>query len=117
MPMQEIDFSALPPGRPRIVSYEGKWNQSSDEYRGTRPVRADGLDARTRTRCEAAARAAFAALELRDYARVDLRLASGGRPFVIDANPNCDLSDGAGASPAASFGGPAYPRLIEPSSA
>ena len=60
-----------------------------------------------------AARAAFAALELRDYARVDLRLAADGPPYVIDVNPNCDLSDGAGVSRAASFGGLAYPDLIE----
>jgi D-alanine-D-alanine ligase len=113
LPMHEIDFSAMPAGRPRIVSYEGKWNLASDEYHGTRPVHAEGLDARVRALCVDAARGAFAALELRDYARVDLRLAEGGRPFVIDVNPNCDLSDGAGVSRAASFGGLAYPDLIE----
>jgi D-alanine-D-alanine ligase len=113
LPMHEIDFSAMPPDRPRIVSYEGKWDTSSVEYHGTRPVRAVGLDDETRGRCEAAARAAFAALELRDYARVDLRLAPDGTPYVIDVNPNCDLSDGAGVSRAASFGGLTYPDLIE----
>ena len=56
-----------------------------------------------RERCAAAACAAFAALELRDYARVDLRVAADGTPYVIDVNPNCDLSDGAGVSRAASF--------------
>jgi hypothetical protein len=28
MPMHEIDFSALPAGRPRIVSYDGKWDRA-----------------------------------------------------------------------------------------
>ncbi len=111
LPMHEIDFSAMPAGRPRIVSYEGKWNRDSAEYHGTRPVRAE-VDARTRARCEEAAHAAVAALELRDYARVDLRVADGN-PRVIDVNPNCDLSDGAGVSRAASFGGLTYPELIE----
>jgi D-alanine-D-alanine ligase len=112
LPPHEIDFSELPAGWPRIVSYEGKWKLDSDEYRGTRPVRAE-LASRVRAACVAAARAAFAALELRDYARVDLRLTPRGEPFVIDVNPNCDLSDGAGVSRAASFGGLAYPDLIE----
>jgi D-alanine-D-alanine ligase len=113
LPMHEIDFSTLPADRPRIVSYLGKWDASSVEYQGTRSVRCVGLDDATRDRCVAAARAAFLALGLRDYARCDLRLARDGTPYVIDVNPNCDLSDGAGVSRAASFGGLSYPDLIE----
>ena len=113
LPMHEIDFSAMPAHKPRIVSYDAKWDASSDEYAGTRSVRAMPLDAAVRARCEAAARAAFACLELRDYARVDLRLGADGVPYVIDVNPNCDLSDGAGVSRAASFAGIGYAELIE----
>ena len=113
LPMHEIDFSAMPAHKPRIVSYEGKWDASSDEYHGTRSVRCGELDAVTRARCQAAARAAFHALELRDYARVDLRVSAEGVPYVIDVNPNCDLSDGAGVSRAASYGGLSYPQLIQ----
>ncbi len=112
LPMHEIDFSTLPADRPRIVSYLGKWDPSSVEYRGTRSVECQGLGAEARGRCVAAARDAFFALGLRDYARVDLRLATDGTPYVIDVNPNCDLSDGAGVSRAASFGGISYPDLI-----
>lgn len=112
LPLHEIDFSALPADRPRIVTYDGKWDPASPEYLGTTPVRAV-LDPETRARCEAAARAAFTALELRDYARCDLRLAGDGTPYVIDVNPNCDLSAQAGVARAASYGGIAYPELIE----
>jgi D-alanine-D-alanine ligase len=111
LPMHEIDFSSLPAGCPKIVTHAGKWDTASIEYRGTQPVRAE-LDQATRARCEGAARAAFAALELRDYARVDLRIDGAGQPFVIDVNPNCDLSDGAGVSRAAGFGGWSYQDLI-----
>jgi D-alanine-D-alanine ligase len=112
LPLHEIDFSTLPSDRPRIVSYLGKWDPSSVDYQGTKSVKCVGLDERLRARCVAAARAAFHALGLRDYARVDVRLAKDGTPYVIDVNPNCDLSDGAGVSRAASFGGIAYPDLI-----
>jgi D-alanine-D-alanine ligase len=111
LPMHEIDFSTLPRDRPRIVSYLGKWDPSSVEYQGTKSVKCEGLDESSRRRCVDAARAAFFALGLRDYARVDVRLA-GGTPWVIDVNPNCDLSDGAGVSRAASFGGLGYSDLI-----
>ena len=113
LPMHEVDFSDMPDDRPRIVSYEAKWQPSSLEYAGTRSVRARPLAESVRQQCEEVARAAFVALELRDYARVDLRLAPDGQPYVIDVNPNCDLSDGAGVSRAASFGGLSYPELIE----
>jgi D-alanine-D-alanine ligase len=113
LPMHEVDFAAMPAGAPRIVTYDGKWDPGSDEYRGTQSVRAEGLDDELRARCAEVARAAFAALELRDYARVDLRLGGDGTPYVIDVNPNCDLSDGAGVCRAASFAGIAYPELIE----
>jgi D-alanine-D-alanine ligase len=112
LPMHEVDFGAMPAGAPHIVTYDGKWDPSSQEYKGTRSVRAE-VTAALRDRCAAAARAAFEALELRDYARVDLRVAADGTPYVIDVNPNCDLSDGAGVCRAASFGGLSYPDLIE----
>jgi D-alanine-D-alanine ligase len=112
LPMHEVDFSDMPAGAPHIVTYEGKWNTDSPEYHGTRPMKAE-LPPAARARLADAARAAFDALELRDYARVDLRLASDGKAYVIDVNPNCDLSNGAGVSRAAGFGGIAYPELIE----
>lgn len=112
LPMHEVDFGEMPRGAPHIVTYDGKWEPSSPEYKGTRPIKAELSDG-LRARCAEAARAAFAALELADYARVDVRLAADGTPYIIDVNPNCDLSDGAGVSRAARFGGIAYPDLIE----
>lgn len=64
-------------------------------------------------RIASTALAAFDALELRDYARVDFRLTDDGNPYVIDVNPNCDLSDLAGGfSKAAKAGGLNYRDLI-----
>jgi D-alanine-D-alanine ligase len=112
-PFFEIDFSEMPPDRPRIVSFEGKWVQDSVEYGGTRPVRCEGLSPALRNRVAETALAAFEAIGLRDYARIDIRLAEGGVPYVIDVNPNCDLSDLAGGfSKAARAGGVSYEDLI-----
>lgn len=112
LPMHEIDFSDMPAGLPRIVSYLGKWDPSSAEFAGTRPTRCL-LDDDVRVLVERAARVAFEALELNDYARVDVRLAADHTPYVIDVNPNCDLTDGAGFSRAAGYGGLSYDLLIE----
>jgi D-alanine-D-alanine ligase len=112
-PFFEIDFSDMPSDRPRIVSFEGKWVEDSVEYRGTRPVRCDGLSPELRDRVAATALAAFEAMDLRDYARMDVRLTAEGTPYVIDVNPNCDLSDLAGGfSKAARAGGLSYKDVI-----
>ncbi len=58
----------------------------------------EGLSPEVLARIAEVAETAFDAMELRDYARLDVRLSAEGIPYVIDVNPNCDLSDGAGGS-------------------
>jgi D-alanine-D-alanine ligase len=112
-PFFEIDFSDLPAELPKIVSFEGKWVEHSVEYKGTRPVRCEGLSPELRAEVAQAALAAFRAAGLRDYARMDIRLSKDGTPYVIDVNPNCDLSDLAGGySRAAKAAGLSYRELI-----
>jgi D-alanine-D-alanine ligase len=112
LPLHEIDFSEMPADRPRIVSFEAKWVEGSAEYKGTRPVPCS-VPEPIRQRIEQVALAAFAALELRDYGRVDVRLDAAGTPWVIDVNPNCDLSrEGGGFSRACRAAGIRYEDLI-----
>jgi D-alanine-D-alanine ligase len=112
LPLFEIDFSAMPADRPHIVSFEGKWVESSPEYTGTCPVRCQ-VGPEVQERVAQVALAAFAALELRDYGRVDIRLSREGVPYVIDVNPNCDLSAAAGGfARAANAAGLTYDKLI-----
>jgi D-alanine-D-alanine ligase len=116
-PFFEIDFADMPAGRPKIVSFEGKWVEDSDEYRGTKPIPCRPLGPELEARVRGVALAAFGAMELRDYGRVDIRLAEGGpdagTPYVIDINPNCDLSDVAGGfSKAARAAGVGYDEVI-----
>jgi D-alanine-D-alanine ligase len=96
LPLSEIDFTDMPAERPRIVSFEGKWLETSVEFHGTKPVPCVGLSAEVQARIADVARTAFTAMELRDYGRLDLRLAADGTPYVIDVNPNCDLSAASG---------------------
>ena len=112
-PFFEIDFSDMPSDRPNIVSFEGKWVEDSIEYKGTRPVRCEGLSTELRACIAKTALNAFRAVGLRDYGRIDFRLSPAGVPYAIDVNPNCDLSDLAGGySRAAKAAGLSYKELI-----
>lgn len=112
LPFHEIDFTGLPDELPRIVSYAGKWDTDSAEFIYTRPTRCR-IEEPLRAAVERAARDAFDALGLADYARIDVRLAPDGTPYVIDVNPNCDLGESAGFARAAGYGGLDYPSLVE----
>jgi D-alanine-D-alanine ligase len=112
LPLHEIDFSAMPEGRPHIVSYAAKWDESHVDYAGTRSVPMREATGALRQAIEDVARAAYRTLGLCDFGRVDLRVDQGGAPWVIDINPNCDLSPDAGAARAAAHAGIEYPELI-----
>jgi len=112
LPLHEIDFAAMPAGRPHIVSYAAKWDENHVDYVGTKPVPLRDADAALVARIAATARAAWDAVGLRDYGRVDLRVDAAGTPWVIDVNPNCDISPDAGVHRAAMAHGWDYPTLI-----
>lgn len=112
LPLHEIDFSAMPPGRPHIVSYAAKWDENHVDYAGTRPALMQDVSADVERAIQTVAIAAYQALGLRDFGRIDVRVDATGRPWVIDVNPNCDLSPDAGVARAAAHAGMAYPALI-----
>lgn len=112
LPLHEIDFAAMPAGRPRIVSYAAKWEESHVDYAGTKPVPLRDASPGLLARLEAIARGAWHALGLRDYGRVDLRVDASGQPWVIDVNPNCDISPDAGVARSAAVAGWSYETLI-----
>lgn len=113
LPLQEVDFSRLPSDLPHIVNENAKWIPGSVEYETISSVAVGPLHPTVRAQIEDTARRAFAALSARDYARCDIRLAEGGRPYVIDVNGNCDLSEDAGYARAAYLAGLSYEQLIE----
>lgn len=112
LPLHEIDFAAMPADRPRIVSYAAKWDEAHVDYVGTKPVPLREASPEMVARCEQIARAAWDAHGLRDYGRVDLRVDRDGMPWVIDVNPNPDISPDAGVARSAAVVGMSYPQLI-----
>lgn len=112
LPLYEIDFRTMPLGRPRIVSYAAKWDESHIDYQATQPVPMKSTSPDLVTKIEQTALTAYRALGLRDFGRVDVRIDAAETVWVIDVNPNCDLSADAGYARSANAAGMEYPDLI-----
>ena len=112
LPLHEIDFSAMPKDRPNIISYAAKWDEDHVDYEGTKPVLMKNVSASLQASIEKIAKDTFKALDLRDYGRVDLRVDKNETPWVIDVNPNCDISPDAGAARCAKAHGLDYPAFV-----
>ena len=113
LPVSEIEFKTLPAGLPKIVTYDGKWMENSVYYENTKPVCPAKLNKSIKSRIEKTALLAFEAMGCRDYARVDIRLNSKGVPFVIEVNPNPDISTDSGFARAAAAAGLQYSELLK----
>jgi len=96
MPLSEISFQTLPQGYWPIVSYAAKWREDSPEYQGTVPVCPAPVTPELEARILDVARRAWQLLGGEGYGRVDLRVTENGSPYVLEVNPNPDLSSDAG---------------------
>jgi len=112
LPISEIDMSTLPKQYHRIITYNAKWVKGTDEYEHTRGVCPANLPASLEATIKDLALKAFRLLGCRDYARVDFRLSKEGLPYILEINPNPDISDDAGFARSARVHGFEFEELI-----
>jgi D-alanine-D-alanine ligase len=111
LPISEINFSGLPKEFPKIVTYESKWISKSVYYENTKPKCPAKLNKRLKNKIEKTALTSFEALNCRDYARVDIRL-KNDVPYIIEVNPNPDISLDSGFARAAASAGISHQQLL-----
>jgi D-alanine-D-alanine ligase len=112
LPISEIDYSEFPEGTPKICGYEAKWVTESAEYQKSKPVCPAPLEWVMKRRVEHIAVKAFRLFGCRDYARVDMRLDRNGKLYVLEVNPNPDISPQAGMTRAIKVQGMTYVEFI-----
>jgi D-alanine-D-alanine ligase len=112
LPISEITFDGLPDNLPKIITYDSKWIEDSVYYQHTIPSCPADIEKSARKNIEAVAIEAYRAMNCRDYARVDIRLSNDGSPYVIEVNPNPDISTDSGFARAALAAGISYGELL-----
>jgi D-alanine-D-alanine ligase len=113
LPLIELDLSKLPKGTPRIAGQDVKFDRETEAYKMTKSAPVEDLDEDTTKKLCDTALAAYRALKLRDYGRIDMRLTKKGEVYVIEANPNPWLSSSAEFAMAAKKAGKSYTQMIE----
>lgn len=111
LPVSEINYT-LPAGTPRILTYASKWDPDSVEFRGTEVVCPARITDYESQRLGEVVLKTFRLVGCRGYARVDLRVDKDGRVYVLEVNPNPDISPGSGAVRQAAATGMNYPLFI-----
>jgi D-alanine-D-alanine ligase len=97
LPIAEIRFDGMPEGTWPIVSYAAKWIPGSPEDEGTLPICPAEVDGQLGADIARVARQAWEYVSNGEgYGRVDLRVNEEGVPYVLEVNPDPDLSSNAG---------------------
>jgi len=112
LPISEIDYSEFPEGVPKICGYEAKWMADSIEYQKSKPICPAPLEWVVKKRVEHIAVKAFKLFGCRDYARVDIRIDRNGKIYVLEVNPNPDISPESGMTRAIKVQGMTYEDFI-----
>src|SRR5205085_4339489 len=112
LPISEIDFGAMPRGKWRIVTYQSKWLVGSEEDVGAAPRCPADLPPRLAADVRRIALSAWKLVGGHGYGRVDMRIDSAGRPWILEVNANPDIAPDAGLARMAGVAGMNYDALI-----
>ena len=110
--ISEITYT-LPPGLPRILTFESKWFEETDYYKGTGVCCPAEISPELRETISGIVLASCKAAGCRGYARVDMRQAGDGRIKVLEVNANPDITPELGIARQAAARGMAYTELIQ----
>jgi D-alanine-D-alanine ligase len=115
----ENPFRPFPPAelvyrnrRWRICSFESKWDPGHPSYAEIAPQCPAGVSDELRAGLTALTIECARVFGLCGYSRVDFRTDGNGKLFVLEVNPNPDISPDAGLARAARAGGLSYEALI-----
>ena len=112
LPIWEMLFENAAPGSHMIATSRVKWDPDHQKKLGIKTERAQGIDPAVERQIISICKRTYKALSLSGYARIDLRLQEDGTVYVIEANPNPNLSFGEDLAESAEAAGIGYEGLL-----
>lgn len=112
-PVWEMFFDDLPDRAPNIATSRVKWDRKYQRKIGLRTGQAEDLAPEKVAEITRMAKRIYRALDLSGYGRIDMRMDSDGRVFVLEANPNPDLCFGEDYADSAQVVGIGYEALVQ----
>jgi len=110
LPPVEMDFSFFGNIRDRLCTYDSKFIPGSEHYEKIDTLLPSSLTSEETEALEQVCKSAYRALGCRDYARLDIRLRDNIF-YVLDINPNADISMNASMASAAEETGIDYAQM------
>jgi len=113
LPIWEMVFNNAPEGMPQIATSRVKWDLEYQRKLGIETLEATNLEPVVEQRIIKTCKRVYRALSLSGYARMDMRLNSAGDVYVLEANPNPNLSFGEDLAESADKVGMSYEALMQ----
>jgi D-alanine-D-alanine ligase len=111
-PIWELEFTKRAEGEPLIATAKVKWDYEYQKKLGVKTHAAKDLSDGAVNAIIRQCLRTYRALFLTGYARIDLRLGEDGRAYVLEANPNPNLSYGEDFAESGEAAGLSYEALI-----
>lgn len=112
LPIWEMHFHNAKPDSTKIATSRVKWDLDYQKKLGIETTEATDMPKAIKEKIEQVCKRTYKALSLSGYARMDLRLQENGDVFVIEANPNPNLSYGEDLAESAEKVGISYEKLL-----
>jgi len=112
LPVWEMLFTKMPEETWHIATDRVKWSNSYQEKHGIKTDIANLTDEEA-ARIQHLCKRVYRTLSLSGYARIDMRLDSTGRVYVLEANPNPQLAYGEDFAESAERSGLGYEALLQ----
>jgi D-alanine-D-alanine ligase len=112
LPVWELRFAKMPDDAYHIATERVKWSFKYQQKHGIKQGQAK-LPDETAARAQHLARRVYRTLDLSGYARIDFRMDESGKLFVLEANPNPQLSYGEEFAESAEKAGLSYEAVLQ----